>query len=48
MHDLTLLGLLATAYYAGRTRQWWRSRHQRKTAGAVTHIADKFKNKEGQ
>ncbi|MFJ8489445.1 hypothetical protein ACIRBZ_13920 [Streptomyces sp. NPDC094038] len=47
-YDLAALAVLVVTYYAGRARQWWRDRHQRKTAGAVSHIADKFKNKEGQ
>ncbi|MEU9407532.1 hypothetical protein AB0E08_17885 [Streptomyces sp. NPDC048281] len=45
-HDLAALAALAAAYYCGRVRQWWRGRSERKTAGAVSHIADKFKEKE--
>ena len=45
-HDLVVLALFAAAYYCGRVRQWWLSRSERKTAGAVTHIARKFKGKE--
>ncbi|MFI6401492.1 hypothetical protein [Streptomyces sp. NPDC050548] len=46
IHDVKALALLAIAYYGGRARQWWRSRHQRKAAGAIEYITRKIKDKE--
>ncbi|MET7490621.1 hypothetical protein [Streptomyces sp. NPDC005538] len=39
------MGAVLAAYYGGRIRQWWLSRHERKTAEAITHIAGKFSPK---
>lgn len=42
MSGLEILVALLVAYYGGRFRQWGLSRHERKTAEAITHIASQF------
>ena len=44
-HDSAALALLGAADYGGRARQWWRTRHQRKAAGAMEYITRKIKEK---
>lgn len=45
MTGLEVIAVVAGAYYDSRARQWWLSRSDRKTAGAVNHLAEKFKSK---
>ena len=45
MSVLEIVITVITAYYGGRTRQWWISRSDRKTAGAINHLTEKFKPK---
>jgi len=46
--SLEILVAVLAAYYGGRMRQWWLSRHDRKTAGAIEHLIRKATEKEGQ
>ncbi|WP_327427311.1 hypothetical protein [Streptomyces sp. NBC_01236] len=47
MSGVEVLAAVVAAYYGGRMRQWWLSRHDRKTAGAIAHLINKATEKEG-
>lgn len=47
MTGIEVIAVVAGAYYAGRTRQWWLSRNDRKTAGAINHLAEKLSKSKG-
>lgn len=44
MSGLEVLLLVGVAYYGGRARQRWISRHERKTAEGLRHIVDAMRN----
>lgn len=48
MSGIEILVALVAAYYGGRIRQHWLSRHDRKTAEAIRHIAGSFSPKGGK
>lgn len=48
MSGIEVVVAVLAAYYGGRIRQYWLSRHDRKTAGAIQHLIRKATEKEGQ